>query len=47
MGRENEIAPVFILMKGSGFEVGRVEPLGVHHRARNMPEDQKFLGRKA
>ena len=47
MRRENEIAPVFVLMKGGGLEVGWVEPLGVHHRARNMPEDQEFLGRQA
>ena len=47
MRRKNEVAPVFILMKGGGLEVGRVEPLGVHHRARNMPEDQKFLRRQA
>ena len=34
-------------MKRRGLEVGRIEPLGIHHRARNMPKDQKFLGRQA
>ena len=44
MGREDEVAAVLVALHGSGLKVGGVKPLGVHHRARHMAEDQEFLG---
>ena len=39
MRRKNEITTIFIFMERRGLEVGRIEPLGIHHRARYMPKD--------
>ena len=45
MGREDEVAAVLVALHRSWLEVGRVEPLGIHHCAWHVAEDQKFLGR--
>lgn len=44
MGGQDEVVAVVVVMERRRLQVGRVEPLRVHHRARHMPEDQELLG---
>ena len=47
MGRQDEVLTVFITMQRRWFEIGGIEPLGVHYRSRHMAENQELLRRKA
>jgi len=47
MGRRMKESPSSSWWSAARFEVGRIEPLGVHYRARHMPKDQEFVSRKA
>ena len=43
MGRQDEIITVLVVVELGGLQIGRIEPLGIHHRTRHMAEHQEFL----
>jgi len=47
VGGKDEVVAILIVVKFGGLQIGGIEPLRVHHRARHVLEDQEFLWRQA
>ena len=43
VGRKDEVVAVIVVMQLGGLQVGGIEALGIHHRARHVLENQEFL----
>ena len=46
MGRKDEVLTILVLMQRGGLQVGRIEPLRIHHGPWNVPENHEFLRRQ-
>ena len=47
MGWKNEIGTIAVVVERGGLQIGGIKTLGIHDRARDVPKNQKLLGRKA